>query len=271
MSRTIDENDLLAFSKNFRDRRQLEKDYLLNLMLKIISINKISERLVFKGGTALNYFYGLDRFSEDLDFTYVRHEDETESGAIGAIDRGVAEIINDYDANYVVRKRKAGIIERDATGSMTSIRSEIFIEGPLFRSNPNSHKIKLDISMRDDLIAAPKRADKFISKYKDIGGMLVYVMGMDEILSEKLSSILERNKARDLYDVYFLLKYKKVEYDKEFLAEKLKKRGISFDKKALIGNIRGMKASTWKEELSYLIDPVPALDEVIECVASAIR
>ena len=75
----IDENELLKNLYIFDDERQLEKDYLLNLILKIFSTTTLSEHAVFKGGTAINYFYGLDRFSEDLDFTYVaKKENDTE-------------------------------------------------------------------------------------------------------------------------------------------------------------------------------------------------
>lgn len=47
-----------------------EKDYFLAVVLKIIYSSFLKEKLVFKGGTALNHLY-LDqlRFSEDLDFT----------------------------------------------------------------------------------------------------------------------------------------------------------------------------------------------------------
>ncbi|MBI5061653.1 MAG: nucleotidyl transferase AbiEii/AbiGii toxin family protein [Candidatus Aenigmarchaeota archaeon] len=47
-----------------------EKDYLITLMLFIIS-GKTKGELVFKGGTCLSKFYGLNRFSENIDFTAV--------------------------------------------------------------------------------------------------------------------------------------------------------------------------------------------------------
>ena len=66
----IDEQTLIELSGRFRDSRQLERDYLLTLLLdEICSV--FSNELVFKGGTALKYFYGLNRFSEDLDFSYI--------------------------------------------------------------------------------------------------------------------------------------------------------------------------------------------------------
>lgn len=45
---------------------QQEKDYLLRLLL--YNYYKKFKDVVFKGGTCLKYLYGLNRFSEDLDF-----------------------------------------------------------------------------------------------------------------------------------------------------------------------------------------------------------
>ena len=46
--------------------RNVELDYLLDVCLYTVS--RYRRALVFKGGTALYKFHGLDRFSEDLDF-----------------------------------------------------------------------------------------------------------------------------------------------------------------------------------------------------------
>ena len=69
MIKMIDESLLLEQSNKFQDIRQLEKDYLLTLFLYEI-YNEFNNDLIFKGGTSLKYFYNLNRFSEDLDFSY---------------------------------------------------------------------------------------------------------------------------------------------------------------------------------------------------------
>lgn len=58
-------------SANKVSDRQIEKDYILTWLLYGIANNeKLSELMVFKGGTVLKKCY-IDnyRFSEDLDFT----------------------------------------------------------------------------------------------------------------------------------------------------------------------------------------------------------
>ena len=50
----------------------VEKDYYVTMILKILS--KAKYRAVFKGGTSLSKAYGIvDRFSEDIDITFMEH------------------------------------------------------------------------------------------------------------------------------------------------------------------------------------------------------
>jgi predicted nucleotidyltransferase component of viral defense system len=49
-------------------KRVLLKEYLHAYLLDFIYNNNDYSKLIFYGGTCLRYFYGLDRFSEDLDF-----------------------------------------------------------------------------------------------------------------------------------------------------------------------------------------------------------
>ena len=47
------------------------REYSQNLFLSQLYLQKGSERMLFKGGTALRLIYNSPRFSEDLDFTAV--------------------------------------------------------------------------------------------------------------------------------------------------------------------------------------------------------
>ncbi len=262
----IDENTLMSFSRLFADRRHLEKDYLVNLLLKMISVNKISNELEFKGGTALYMFHGLDRFSEDLDFTYIG-----KNRKIGEqIDSFMDPVIWDFSLSYGISKNKGNVMVRDDHGDVSGIRTELFAEGPLFGSTGMRHKIKIDISMRNDTIMKPEAA-KMVSRYGDIGTILVYKMPIEEILSEKLCAIVERIKARDLYDAYFMLKYKEAQYDEKIVAEKFRKRDEFFSRKVLLDRIGGITEAAWKEELSYLVKNLPDLGGVKKLVKGTIN
>ncbi len=253
----IDEASLLKFGNLFSDERQLEKDYLLNLMLKTISINRISNYLEFKGGTALYMLHGLDRFSEDLDFSYMG-----DASGIGArIDSLIEPVVKDFERSYNITKNKGNVLVNDENGLLTSIRSEFFVEGPLFAKTGKRHKIKIDISVRHDLILKPESLS-FVSKYYDIGTMVIYLMPVEELLAEKLCAIMERNETRDIYDAYFMMRRKLIKYDKALFNKKLKLRNEKYNEKQLVSKIRAMKENRWKEELKYLVKGLPKLNEV---------
>ena len=262
----IDEETLEKFKNFFKDERQLEKDYLINLMLKVISINKLSNVLEFKGGTALYIFHGLDRFSEDLDFSYIGKDEEINK----KIDSLIEPIIKDFNLSYKITKNKGNIIVRDEDQNILDIRSEFFIGGPLFKKTRLRHKIKIDISLRTDITTKPEYAT-IVSKYNDIGTIILYKMPIEEMLTEKLYAMVERHKARDLYDAYFILKNKNVKFDEKLTAEKFKMRGKAFDKTGLLQKIEDFKDNLWKEELSYLIQNLPEISEVKRSLEKNIR
>jgi len=235
----IDENTLESFANLFKDNGQLEKDYLLILMLKVISLNKISQSLELKGG----------RKFADLDSL-------------------LQPVMHDFGLSYKISKSKGNVVIRDEKG-ITGIRSEFFVEGPLFGKTGRRHKIKLDISTRNDLLMEPEQAT-LVSKYSDIGAIILYKMPLQEMLAEKLCAIAERAKARDLYDVYFLLKYKGLKYEESIVAKKFEKRGEAFTTEHLLSAIEKVSVNLWKEELRYIVPRLPDLGEVKEFIEKAI-
>lgn len=262
----IDEDKLLSFAHFFSDERQLEKDYLVNLMLKVFSVNKISTETEFKGGTALYMFHGLDRFSEDLDFTYNGKDIEVAD----SIDLLLASVLKDFELSYKISKNKGNILVKDLDGNVSGTRTELFIEGPLFPITNIRHKIKLDISFRNDAIMKPEPA-RITSKYADIGTIMLPKMQIEEMLAEKLSAIVERTKARDLYDAYFIVKFKNIKYDQGLVEEKMRRRREKFDRSLLERRIKTFKESLWKEELLPLLKVLPSMVEVKRTLLDALE
>ena len=66
-------NDVCVNRKTIRNPLQIaEKDYFLSLAIQRVSTSPLSDKLVFKGGTALHHCYlPQRRFTEDLDFTSI--------------------------------------------------------------------------------------------------------------------------------------------------------------------------------------------------------
>jgi len=176
--------------------------------------------------------------------------------------------MHDFGLSYKISKSKGNVVIRDEKG-ITGIRSEFFVEGPLFGKTGRRHKIKLDISTRNDLLMEPEQAT-LVSKYSDIGTIILYKMPLQEMLAEKLCAIAERSKARDLYDVYFLLKYKGLKYEESIVAKKFEKRGEAFTTEHLLSAIEKVSVNLWKEELQYIVPRLPDLGEVKEFIEKAI-
>ncbi|MBI3277184.1 MAG: nucleotidyl transferase AbiEii/AbiGii toxin family protein [Chlamydiae bacterium] len=66
----LTEEQLQNLSRRFQiDIFSILREYLQLLFLKIFYELKGSEKVYFKGGTAIHFLYGSFRFSEDLDFT----------------------------------------------------------------------------------------------------------------------------------------------------------------------------------------------------------
>jgi len=218
---------------------QAEKGYMQNIVL--FCIYKIyANELIFKGGTALSKCYGLDRFSEDLDFTSKVY----------------------FDTNKLKSKLKAFQLEfefEEKEFQEKTTKITLRIHGPLYNGTRNSLcKLILDISYRDNLLISPEIV-KIISQ-REIPSFDVYVMNKEEILTEKLRAIITRDKARDVYDIWYLLKAKtninKKLIENKFLFFKEKFDIIIFKKRLLD------KQSIWDSELSGLISNVPNFKDV---------
>jgi predicted nucleotidyltransferase component of viral defense system len=158
-----------------------KKIIFLAIVLKIIFASDISNRLVFKGGTALYHVYLPQlRFSEDLDFSC-----STQNVDLNAI----KNIFSDIDFLEIKKEYV----------SATTIKIEkLQYAGPL--GQPNS--LKIDIDYWQNVILPP-----LIMDYKNIYGVNVKVRVMDikEIAAEKIRAMSDRARYRDYYDFVMIL------------------------------------------------------------------
>ena len=226
------------------DIRNAEKDYLLELILYATSDFK--RFLVFKGGTALYKFYSLNRFSEDLDFDAV--------GKRADFDRMIKKI----DRTLELLGMKGTIIEKEDHGNDTNFR--LAIRGPLFNGARESmSRITMNISRRERPEFIVDRI--LVPSYQEIPSFEVSVLDQKEIAAEKIRCILTREKARDVYDLWFLLK-RGTMIDVPLVDRKCKVYNISFDRDALVEKIyekRGM----WTRDLKgFVIGSLPGFDDI---------
>jgi predicted nucleotidyltransferase component of viral defense system len=224
---------------------QAEKDYLQTIMLFIL-YQKYGKELIFKGGTALNQCFNLDRFSQDIDFTSTVTD---EFGKV--ITKGLKRFLIDATAEE----------KRD-----DSIKIRFEIKGPLYTGDKRTTCfIVVDISLREKVILQPL-IKRIGWNHPELPVFDVVVMQEAEILAEKVRAVLTRTRARDVYDIFFLIQ-KSIKPSLDLINKKLAYYGLTFHHQTFIKKLNEIK-KVWKSELSPLVKVVPQCNEVVERISS---
>jgi predicted nucleotidyltransferase component of viral defense system len=110
--------------------------------------------------------------------------------------------------------------------------------------------------------------------YTDYPDFKIPVESLEEIVAEKLRSLLERKKSRDFYDVWRLLQSGpnleklKTLFLEKCIFKKMDFRGPEqFFPEGLLEILQGY----WQREMGRLVFPVPELAEVVEDLKKSLR
>jgi predicted nucleotidyltransferase component of viral defense system len=164
--------------------RQRHEQVLKNILRDIYTNSSLQVSLAFKGGTCLYMFYGLDRFSVDLDFNL--RSDKFDDGALN-------EIVEKY----------LQVSDR------TNKHFTWFWLGSYEKS---LQKVKVEVSKRD-------YPDRYVNK--DFYGLTVPIMEPSCMFAHKLCAITGRKKLqnRDLYDAHFMFN-KQFDIEEEIIKQR---------------------------------------------------
>ncbi len=243
----ITRNQLRGIHGNNLPLHILEQDYVQSLFLQ--ELYRDVDGLVFKGGTFLKHAHGLDRFSEDLDFTIYREED------IETALTGPASRMGRYGVDSRLDR-----IEQDRL----SFNARLRYRGPLYDGSERSMgSIDIEISRRNDVFLDPEWTRLFFI-YPETRVVNVLGLRKEEILAEKLRALSTRCKGRDLYDVWFLLK-QKVKTDIKLFERKMKI--IEQDPNIDIN----ISEKGWKVDLSVLLLNPPEFNMVMDYVIKTLK
>ena len=204
----IELSTLLGFyppqiAENATFHKHILKEYVELLSLEYLSRSSFVPHLAFIGGTNLRLVYGIDRFSEDLDFDC---KDFSESQFMEMTDGLIAYLkMNGLQAE-----------PRDkANENLTAFRRNIYFPGLLFELGLSGHRderflMKVEaqdqgVSYQPEMVMV-NRCGFFFA---------LPVPNPSVMLSMKLSALLVRAKGRDFYDTIFL--WQRTEPDYSFL------------------------------------------------------
>ena len=219
--------------KGLKNREHIEKDYFQDKLLYWIF--KLTNNLVFKGGTALYKLYNMPRFSEDLDFTLLDPKERIEDK--------ILKIAGKLNAEVNTKRFKASLLFK------------LRFKGVLTSYNT----VRIDVSLKNKALLGFD-LKSYVPDYIDIKPFSLKILKLKEMVAEKIHSLLARKNARDLYDLFFLLRIS--EFDKKLVEEKLKIFGMRFDANLIKKQINEIKP-IWKAELKpFVLEELPDFDVV---------
>lgn len=194
--------------KTIENKKNAIKEVLQEVVLAGLSKTDFFNHAAFYGGTALRIFYGMDRFSEDLDFSLLVANDTFE---MSKYFKPIRDVVNSLGLNFEVSKK-------DKT--VNSNIDSAFIKGntkeTLITIYPNStdsnliiHNEKIIIKFEVD-VNPPLYANTEIKFRLLPFPYQVRVYDQSSLFAGKIHAVIARSwknriKGRDLYDyVYYL-------------------------------------------------------------------
>lgn len=236
--------------------QQIEKDYILSWILQgIAQHEQLSTSIVFKGGTVLKKVYFEDyRFSEDLDFTLLDNDISND------------KIFKWFTELFMYIREEANIpleIIENNEHEDGGINFYISYVGPLGGLGANK-RVKVDISISEQLQFEPVMQATFLD-YSDQEKHQLLCYSPEEILVEKLRSVMQRMQARDFYDIWYLLEVHNMDvafYSTEFRSKCESKEIDPADFHNKLMQRLPQYKGRWKASLADQIQDLPDFDQV---------
>lgn len=181
----ISEETILNLTNKYRTNLvNIRREYFQHLFLSYFYQQPQAENIFLKGGTNLRLLHNSPRFSEDLDFdsAFIDYQ---------GIESLVLETLSQMEKENI----KFFIKE----GTQTSGG---FLAVILFEGFDQPVEIQIEISQREEEKKGEVVAvtNDFIPTYN------VVSVTEQQLVSGKIRALLERKKARDFYDLYFILR-----------------------------------------------------------------
>lgn len=222
--------------KNIDDKRNVIKEVMQEIVLCGLSKAGFFNVAAFYGGTALRIFYGLDRFSEDLDFSLLIKDKEFDLSKYFPF---LKEVVSSYGLDVDVElknKTKDSYVQSAFLKGDTIEHFLLFYPNDLVEGINKNEKVKIKF----EIDTMPPGLATYETKYRLLPtpyGVKLY--DESSLFSGKIHAVICRSwksrvKGRDLYDYIFYLS-RKSKYNLPHLREKLIDSGF-IDKETKLDN-----------------------------------
>jgi predicted nucleotidyltransferase component of viral defense system len=209
-------NEIKAMLEGYQTGNTTSSVYALKEIIQEVVLHSLSQtdffsHAAFYGGTALRIFYGLDRFSEDMDFSLqTKQQDFSLVPYLKAIERGLNSHGFEISAEKIMKHGQSQVQTAFLKGNTLIHLMKILSLEPPVSGVPNNALIKVKLEIDTD----PPGGAAFERKYKLLPqpySVLLY--DRPSLFAGKLHALLCRNwrqreKGRDFYDFVWYLREK---------------------------------------------------------------
>ena len=194
--------------ENIYDRKNAMKEIMQEIVLCGLSRAGFFKKAAFYGGTALRIFYGLDRFSEDLDFSLEAEELDFDLGSYFPV---LEKEVKSFGLNVEIQekaKTKESTIRSAFLKGSTKEHLLLFYADEKVAGSVSRHetvRIKFEVDVNPPAYAT------FEHKYRLLPVPYeVKMYDMPSLFAGKIHAVIcrawqSRIKGRDLYDYIFYL------------------------------------------------------------------
>ena len=229
--------------ENIYDQKNAMKEIMQEIVLCGLSRAGFFQKAAFYGGTALRIFYGLDRFSEDLDFSLVTADPEFDLTVYFPV---LEKEVRAFGLHVRIQEKektkesniRSAFLKGNTKEHLLLFYADEKLAGSVARSEVVKIKFEVDIN--------PPEYAGFEHKYRLLPTPYeVNLYDMPSLFAGKIHAVLcrawkSRIKGRDLYDYVFYLSRGRVVNQKHLRARLLQSGFISEDVECTLPELRHM-------------------------------
>ena len=229
--------------ENIYDQKNAMKEIMQEIVLCGLSRAGFFQKAAFYGGTALRIFYGLDRFSEDLDFSLLAADPDFDLAAYFPV---LEKEVRAFGLRVTIQEKektkestiRSAFLKGNTKEHLLLFYADENLAGSVARSEVIKIKFEVDIN--------PPEYAGFEHKYRLLPTPYeVKLYDMPYLFAGKIHAVLcrawkSRIKGRDLYDYVFYLSRGSAVNQKHLRARLLQTGFISKDVECTLPELRHM-------------------------------